>query len=169
MRTPSLPSIALAAVVALSCGGGTLSVDAGPGVNPSPCTTSTRGRYLAASIRVTPSTNSSEIDVVVYSDGSAERTLGASSPNGGTGLDPAPMSYPPGATEVVTFLCDLQAAGDVSQIPTGNCAKSISFGTETTVTAGQRTSGDLQCLTSAASAAAVALAMDCDVLTGQKN
>jgi hypothetical protein len=127
-----------------------------------------------ASIRVTRSTNSSEIDVVAFDDGSAERTLGVTR-GAGTGLDPAAKSYPAGSPEVLTFLCDLSALGDVSAIPAdpggaipthSGCAKSASFGTVTTVTAGGKTSGDLQCLENP-SAAATALAQDAVVLTGR--
>jgi hypothetical protein len=132
-------------------------------------------REEVASIRVTASTNSGEIDVVVFSDASAERTIGPHRYDASTGLDPSPMSYPPGSPEVVTFLCDLAAVGDVSAIPADpggpsptlpGCAKSASFGTITTVTAGGKTSGDLQCLENP-TAAATALAHDAAVLSGK--
>jgi putative methionine-R-sulfoxide reductase with GAF domain len=77
------------------------------------------------------------------------------------------MSFPTGAPEVAAFLADLDAAGPVSQIPTGLCAKSVSSGTTMVVTVGAETSGDLECLAAAASPAAHALATDCDVLTGR--
>jgi hypothetical protein len=129
---------------------------------------SSADRTVVATIVVSLSTNSSEIDVAVYSDGSAERTLGPSRPAGTTSLDPQPKSYPAGSPEVLMFLCDLAAAGDVSAIPIrGDCGKSVSFGTTTTVTAGGKTSGDLQCLQNA-SAAATALAGDCVVLSGMR-
>ena len=143
---------------------------AGAGGQAGSCTTTVRGRYLAASIRVSQSTNSSEVDVVVYSDGSAERTLGASNPNGTTSGDPTPKSYPANSTEVDAFLCDLAAAGVVSQIATvDTCPKSVSFGTKTTITVDGAMSGDMQCLADTAPAAAMALARDCDVLTGRQN
>ena len=113
------------------------------------------------------STNSSEIDVVVYGDASAERTLGPSRlPYGTTSLDPLPKSYAPGSPEVAAFLSDLSAAGDVSLIPTGQCIKSVSFGTSTSITAGGKTSGDVQCLVDQAPAY-TALLHDCEIPTGK--
>jgi hypothetical protein len=167
-----LASTVLAGVAPAGCGGSTLQPggQAGAGGQTGTCTTTVRGRYLAASIRVSQSTNSSEIDVVVYSDGSAERTLGPSNPNGTTSGDPTPKSYPADSPEVDAFLRDLAAAGAVAQIATTDtCVKSVSFGTETTLTADGATSGDLQCLADTASPAAMALARDCDVLTGRQN
>ena len=65
------------------------------------------------------------------------------------------------------FLCDLQAAGEVSQLATATgCSKSVSFGTTTTITVGTETSGDLQCLQTGAPATTVMLAHDCHGLTG---
>jgi hypothetical protein len=128
-------------------------------------TTGPLDRKLVALIHVTRSTNSSAIAVTVFDDASAERSVAATSI---AGRDPPAKSYPAGSPEVATFLCDLTAAGPVSAIPTVMCPKSVSFGTFTTITDGDQTSGDLQCL-AGASAAAVALAHDCDVLTGRRN
>jgi hypothetical protein len=125
-------------------------------------------RVLAASIRVSRSTNSSEIDVVVYSDGSAERTLGPHNPAGTTSLDPPPKSYPPASLEVMTFLADLAGTGDISTLPVvSDCPKSVSFGTETTISAGGKTSVDMQCLANP-TPDAMGLAADCVVLTGMR-
>jgi hypothetical protein len=82
-----------------------------------------------------------------------------------TSLDPARKAYDAGSPEVIAFLSDLSAAGDVSLIPTGQCAKSVSFGTVTTVSVGDRTSGDLECLENPTTTD-TALAHDCGVLTG---
>ncbi len=125
-------------------------------------------RNMIAAVRVSLSTNSSEIDVAVFGDGSAERTLGPSRPYGTTSRDPQPMSFPAGAPAVAAFLADLDAVGPVTQIPTGLCAKSVSSGTTMVVTVGAETSGDLECLAAAASPAAHALASDCDVLAGRQ-
>ena len=139
---------------------------------------SSDGSLLVATIRVSQSTNTSEIDVAVYADGSADRTLGPARFGDGSALDPPAKAFAPGSPEVVMFLCDLATVGDVSAIPADpgkpsptlpGCAKSGSFGTITTVTAGGNTSGDLQCLDPSASAAAMALAHDCDLLTGRSN
>jgi hypothetical protein len=135
-------------------------VDAGtdaPGDASSP-----DARTAVATITVSRSTNSPEIDVVVYSDGSAERTI--IGPDGGAGG--SPRTFDPGSPEGTMFLSDLGAAGDISTIPVSpDCPKSVSFGTVTTVTAGGKTSVDMQCLLSP-SAVHAALAHDCEVLTG---
>jgi len=127
-------------------------------------------RVQVASIHVTASTNAGEIDVAIYDDASAERTLGPVKSN--TWSSPAPKSYPPHSPEVEKFLCDLgaipdlSAVGDhVSRIDETACGKSGSNGTLTTVTAGGLTSGDVQCLVQP-TAATSALADDCVVLTG---
>ena len=176
MAAMSRTFVGLLAISAVACGTGKLVApggDAAPSCADLVVNTSA-ARQPAASIHVTQSTNTSAIDVVAFDDGSAERTLGASRDGGTTGLDPAPKSYPPLSPEVLAFLCDLRAVGDVSAIPADpgrpyptlpGCAKSVSFGTVTTVSAGGKTSGDLQCLDNP-SAAATALAHDADVLTG---
>jgi hypothetical protein len=123
----------------------------------------------AATIHVTASTNSPEIFVAVYCDGSAERTLGdASSTNV---LNVVPKTYEPNSPDVLTFLTDLDAVGDVSAILAshapvsqgGDCGKSVSFGTITTITAQGKTSGDMQCIQDA-TPSQTALASDCRVL-----
>jgi hypothetical protein len=111
------------------------------------------------------STNSSEVDVAVYSDASATRTLGPSRPGGIKSPDATAKTYDAGSPEVAAFLSDLAEIGDVSAIPIGECVKSVSFGTVTTVTVDGARSGDLQCL-KAPSPAQAALAADCAVLTG---
>ena len=123
----------------------------------------------AARIDVTRSTNSPDISVVVYCDGSAERTVGATSTN--SAAEMLPKVYEAGSADVLTFLHDLDVVGDVSAIPAsdtpaslpGECPKSVSFGTVTTVTADGKTSGDLQCLLEP-TAAQTALASDARVL-----
>ena len=125
------------------------------------------GKTVVASIRLSASTNTPPVDVVVYSDASAERTVGPFRFEGGIPIDP--KSYPAGSPEVVAFLCDLAAAGDVSRLPVTSCPKSVSFGTTETVTAGDKTSSDVECLADTASAAAKALAHDCDVLTARRS
>ena len=70
----------------------------------------------AATIHVTRSTNSPELTVAVYCDGSAERTLGEAGANNSLGV--MPKTYEPSSPEVVEkFLTDLDAVGDVSLIP----------------------------------------------------
>jgi hypothetical protein len=146
----------------MSGGAGAGRTSAGAGAGGAPSTTSNREEV--ARIVVSASTNASEIDVVVYSDASADRTLGPA--RFGTSLDQPPAFFPAGSPEVESFLTDLAEVGDVSLIPIGQCAKSVSFGTTTTVTSNGKTSGDLQCLLNPA-AATQSLANDVAVLTSQ--
>lgn len=120
-------------------------------------------RLLVAQIQESASTNASSIAVAVYTDGSAQRALGATPLSGHTSFDPSPESFPAGTPEVVAFLADLALVGDVSSIQTNNCSKSVSFGTRTTITANGKTSGDLQCALNP-SAAQQALIQDCGPL-----
>jgi hypothetical protein len=54
---------------------------------------------------------------------------------------------PPGTAEALACIDSLRQVGDVSSIPIEyDCPKSVSFGTETTVTCDGHTSGDLQCV-----------------------
>lgn len=143
-ETPGTPATATV------CGGSTAHID-------------------AAQINVTRSTNSPDVSVIVYCDGSAERTVGAESTN--SAAEVLPKVYEAGSADVLAFLHDLDAVGDVSAIPASQaptyrpdaCPKSASFGTVTTVTASGKTSGDLQCLLEP-TAAQTALASDARVL-----
>jgi hypothetical protein len=118
---------------------------------------------LAAEIDVSASSNSSPVSVAVYADGSAVRTLGAQLSWRTTSADHPPKSFPAGSPEVVAFLADLAAVGDVSTIPTTNCIKSVSFGTTTSLTANGNYSGDLECPLNP-STAQQALINDCEAL-----
>jgi hypothetical protein len=107
---------------------------------------------VVAIIDQSASTNARSSEVVVYSDGSAVRTVGPPRmgslllPDGGSvPMGPSPETFPPGSQEVMQLLADLAAVGDVSAIATSWCPKSISFGTTTTVWADGKQSGDLQC------------------------
>jgi hypothetical protein len=124
---------------------------------------------LAATIHVTRSSNSPELIVAVYWDGSAERTLGEAGPINTDHV--MPKTYEPSSPEVVKFLTDLDAVGDVSLIPApgpssdlqSDCVKSVSLGTLTTIAAQGKTSGDMQCIHNPTPEEA-ALAADCRVL-----
>ena len=50
-----------------------------------------------------------------------------------------------------TLRCLLTEMGDVSKIPTGGCATSVSFGTRTQITCAGKATGDLQCIQQQAS------------------
>lgn len=136
------------------CGCSTCAPGDGGGADATP------SRIAAAAIKVSRSTNSPEIDVIVYGDGSAERTV-----IGNPGVSSVvPESFPAGSPEGLALLTDLAAIGnDVSSIPTGACAKSVSFGTTTTISTDAKTSGDLQCLQNP-SAADTALVAACNAL-----
>ena len=147
-------------------GGGGDSRSNGVGAGASPAVQGQgAARALVATIVQSLSTNSSEVDVAVYSDASADRTLGPSRPYGTKSLDATPRIYDAGSPEVAAFLSHLADVGDVSALPCGQCLKSTSFGTVTTVSVAGATSGDLQCLKNP-SLAQASLAADCAVLTG---
>jgi hypothetical protein len=119
-----------------------------------------------ARINVSSSTNSSAIQVDAYCDGSAVRAV--VDPVVANGLNVTSKVYQPSSPEVLAFLADLGAAGDLSTISTASdCPKPASFGTVTTVERifGQP-SGDLQCLRNP-SAAQAALARDATLLASQ--
>ena len=150
----------LAALVFVGCSGSPSNSE--PEI--SVCGAST-GHTVAAAIHVSQSTNSAAIDVVVFCDSSAERTLGT--PGVTDALNATPKVYKPGSPEVTALLADLDAVGDVSAIPiAASCGKSISFGTTTTVSALGKSSGDLQCLDSP-SPIQTALASECNTLAWQ--
>jgi hypothetical protein len=77
----------------------------------------------------------------IYADGSAVESYEPfGSPDGGV------RNYPPGSPLVVQFLLDLSAVGDITTIPIQfGCAKSVSFGTTLTLSAGGKQTGDLEC------------------------
>ena len=140
----------------------------GSGQDSSACSAES-GAAQVATIHVTRSTNSPEIFVAVYCDGSAERTLGDTSFS--NVLNVGPERYESNTPAVLMFLTDLRAVGDVSAIPAshasafqgGECAKSASFGTVTTISAQGKTSGDMQCIQNP-TPSQTALAGDCRVL-----
>lgn len=116
---------------------------------------------VVAAIHVSASTNSAPVDVVLHADGSAERTIEPGSQNNPT----TPKNFLAGDANVERFLSDLEASGDVglyAVVP--HCSKSVSFGTSTTITAGDEASGDVQCMSPDAPAAQLALADDCATL-----
>ena len=104
---------------------------------------------LATIIR-SGSTNTRAYEVVIHNDGSATAEIGGASfafrieP-------PRSQQFPPGTIDTRTLLRLLAQIGDVSKIPTGGCAKSVSFGTRTQITYMGKTSGDLQCIRQQAS------------------
>jgi hypothetical protein len=100
---------------------------------------------ILATITQSRSTNTLGYEVVIHSDGSATAEIGGSS----FGLRTEPsrsQQFPSGTIDTKTLRRLLTEIGDVSRIPTGGCAKSVSFGTRTQITYANKTSGDLQCI-----------------------
>lgn len=100
---------------------------------------------ILATITQSRSTNTPGYNVVIHNDGSAtEEISGARS-----AFHTEPLrsqQFPPGTIDTNKLRRLLKEIGDVSRIPTGGCAKSVSFGTRTQVTYASKTSGDLQCI-----------------------
>jgi hypothetical protein len=91
------------------------------------------------------STNTRAYKVEIHNDGSATAEIGGTA----FGLrtePPRSQQFPPGTIDTKTLRHLLTEVGDVSRIPTGNCAKSVSFGTRTQISYAGRSSGDLQCI-----------------------
>jgi hypothetical protein len=100
---------------------------------------------ILAFITQSGSTNSRGYKVVIHNDGSATVAIGGT----GFALRTEPsrsQQFPPGTIDTDTLRRLLTQIGDVSRIPTGSCAKSVSFGTRTQITYASKTSGDLQCI-----------------------
>jgi hypothetical protein len=110
--------------------------------------TSVKG--ILATITQSRSTNTLGYRIVINNDGSATAEIGGAS----SALRTEPsrsQQFPPGAIDAKTLRRLLTEIGDVSKIPTGGCAKSVSFGTRTQITYASKTSGDLQCIRQQAS------------------
>jgi len=100
---------------------------------------------ILATITQSRSTNTRGYKVVIRNDGSATAEIGDAS----FGLRTEPsrsQQFPPGTIDTKMLQRLLTEIGDVSRIPTGGCAKSVSFGTRTEITYAGKTSGDLRCI-----------------------
>ena len=105
----------------------------------------TGAKGILATITQSRSTNTLGYRIVIYNDGSATAEIAGA----GSGLrteSSRSQEFPPGAIDTKTLRRLLTEIGDVSKIPTGGCAKSVSFGTHTQITYASKTSGDLQCV-----------------------
>lgn len=98
-----------------------------------------------ATILQSRSTNSRAYKVVILDDGSATAEIGGAGPNFRI-EPPRSQRFPPGTIDTKKLRGLLTEIGDVSRIPTGVCAKSVSFGTHTRISYAGKTSGDLQCI-----------------------
>jgi hypothetical protein len=105
---------------------------------------------ILATITQSRSTNTRGYKVVIRNDGSATAEIGGAS----FALPTEPsrsQQFPPGTIDTNMLRRLLTEIGDVSRIPTGSCAKSVSFGTRTQINYASKTSGDLQCIRQQAS------------------
>jgi hypothetical protein len=105
---------------------------------------------ILAIITQSRSTNSRGCKVVIHNDGSATAEVGGTS----SALRTEPsrsQQFRPGTIDTKALRRLLTQIGDVSRIPIGSCAKSVSFGTRTQITYASKTSGDLQCIRQQAS------------------
>jgi len=96
-----------------------------------------------ATIVKSRSTNTRGYELAIHDDGSATAEISGAT----TALrfdPPRSQQFPPGTIDTKTLRRLLAEIGDVSKIPTGGCAKSVSFGTRTQITYAGKTSGDLQ-------------------------
>lgn len=111
-------------------------------------------------------TNYGGLTVVVYSDASAVRTWEARNPDAVRLYGTAPADLPPGSPEVSQFLQDFALVDDVSAIdgPPTCPGASVSYGTSTYVTVGEKTGGNVQC-PDAPTPEQAALCADCVALT----
>jgi hypothetical protein len=94
-----------------------------------------------ATIMQSRSTNSRGYKVAIHNDGSATVEIDAFRME-----PPRSQEFPPGTIDTKALRRLLTEVGDVSRIPIGNCAKSVSFGTRTQIAYAGKTSGDLQCI-----------------------
>ena len=103
-----------------------------------------------ATIIQSSSTNTRAYKVLIHNDGSA--TAEISSGASFLRVEPSRLQeFPPGTIDTKALRRLLTEIGDVSKIPTGGCAKSVSFGTRTQIEYAGKTSGDLQCIRQGAS------------------
>jgi len=103
-------------------------------------------RTLATIIQ-SGSTNTRPYKVRIRRDGSATIELGGSNA-------PPSKELPANTVDAKRLRQLLREVRDVTKIPAGRCAKSVSFGTSTQISYAGKTSGDLQCVRTAASAEA---------------
>jgi len=93
------------------------------------------GPQLLATVDVSGSTNSLPYRIMIFADGSATMSI-----KGGS-----TKTFKPGSFDAKTLETLLQSVGDVSQLTSQPCAKSVSFGTITLITYNGKTSQDISC------------------------
>ncbi len=100
---------------------------------------------VLAVITQSRSTNTRGYTVTIHNDGSATAEVEGTTFEG-RAEPPRSQQFPAGTIDTKTLRNLLTEIADVSKIPTGGCAKSVSFGTRTEITYAGKTSGDLQCI-----------------------
>ena len=100
---------------------------------------------VLAVITQSRSTNTRGYTVTIHNDGSATAEIEGATV-AGRAEPPRSQQFPAGTIDAKTLRNLLTEIGDVSKIPTGGSAKSVSFGTRTEITYAGKTSGDLQCV-----------------------
>ena len=100
---------------------------------------------VLAVITQSRSTNTRGYTVTIHNDGSATAEIEGTIFEG-RAQPPRSQQFPAGTIDTKTLRSLLTEIGDVSKIPIGFCAKSISFGTRTEITYDGKTSRDLQCI-----------------------
>jgi hypothetical protein len=118
------------------------------GQQPAPTTqqqTDQDAEGVLAVITQSRSTNTRGYKVMIHNDGSATAEIEGAS-FAGRIEPPRSQQFPAGTIDTKTLRRLLTEIGDVSSIPIGACAKSVSFGTRTQITYEGKTSGDLQCI-----------------------
>ena len=105
---------------------------------------------VLAVITKSRSTNTRGYIVTIHNDGSATAEIEGATV-AGQAQPPRSQQFPAAAIDTKTLRSLLTEIGDVSKIPTGGCAKPVSFATRTEITYAVKTSGDLQCIRAEAS------------------
>jgi hypothetical protein len=123
-------------------------VSQGQPISPAPVQDKRSGN-IVATILQSGSTNSRGYKVTVYDDGSATAEIGPAATALQT-VPPQTRHFEAGTVQASKLQALLERIGDVSTIPSGHCAKSVSFGTRTEISYKGKTSGDLQCIRGAA-------------------
>jgi len=149
---PSLPS------------GAAVSNSGGPGDAQSDASAPVAWVFQSAS------TNAAGMEVDLYCDGSAVRSItptrmGKITDLEGNSLGTSPLFFPAGTQEILQCLTDIQQVGDLSSVVAdGFCSKSVSFGTTTHVSGLGHITADLQCKLMPLSDAQSKMISDCEGL-----
>lgn len=95
-------------------------------------------------ISTSASTNSAPWKLYISPDGSGSLVTSPMT----HGITYKNMSYAIGTFPYYQIVSDLSAIGNIGGIPGHSCPKSVSFGTSTTISFNNKTSGDISCINS---------------------